>query len=83
MIQFENIIKVYQIKVIEIIVLDNINIEVLEGEFLFIMGLFGCGKSILFNIMGMIDEFIIGQVMVVGKLVGNYYFKVMACFCNE
>ncbi|KGE88762.1 ABC transporter ATP-binding protein [Phaeodactylibacter xiamenensis] len=83
MIQLENITKVYQTKVIETTALDNINIEVPEGEFLSIMGPSGCGKSTLLNIMGMIDEPTTGQVKVAGKLVGNYHSKATARFRNE
>ncbi|NRA52326.1 MAG: ABC transporter ATP-binding protein [Phaeodactylibacter sp.] len=83
MIQLQNITKVYQTKVIETTALDNINIEVPEGEFLSIMGPSGCGKSTLLNIMGMIDEPTTGQVKVAGQVVGNYHSKATARFRNE
>jgi putative ABC transport system ATP-binding protein len=82
MIQLENITKVYQTKVIETTALDNISIEIPEGEFLSIMGPSGCGKSTLLNIMGMIDEPTTGQVTVAGKAVANYHSKATARFRN-
>lgn len=35
--------------------LNDVNIEILEGEFVAVMGPSGCGKSTLLNIVGMID----------------------------
>jgi ABC-type nitrate/sulfonate/bicarbonate transport system ATPase subunit len=37
------------------IVLDSLNLDVKEGEFVTITGPFGCGKSELFNIVASID----------------------------
>lgn len=83
MLILENINKVYWIDMIEILVFNNISLIVGQGEFFFIMGFLGCGKSILFNIMGLIDEFFNGRVMVVGQSIVDYNSKVMVCFCNQ
>ncbi len=56
MIKLENISKVYRTKEIETLALDNINLEVREGEFVSVMGPSGCGKSTLLNIIGLLDE---------------------------
>ena len=52
MIKLTNLQKIYRTKEIETVALENVNLEVQQGEFLSIMGPSGCGKSTLLNIMG-------------------------------
>lgn len=56
MIKLENITKIYRTKEIETLALDNINLEVREGEFVSVMGPSGCGKTTLLNMIGLLDE---------------------------
>ncbi len=65
MIKFEGLSKVFRTNEVETTALDNINLDVAQGEFVAVMGPSGCGKSTLLNILGMIDN-------VSG---GSYYFK--------
>ena len=51
MIKLTNLQKIYRTKEIETVALENVNLEVQQGEFLSIMGPSGCGKSTLLNIM--------------------------------
>ena len=53
MIKLTNLQKIYRTKEIETVALENVNLEVQQGEFLSIMGPSGCGKSTLLNIMGL------------------------------
>ena len=55
MIKLTNLQKIYRTKEIETVALENVNLEVQQGEFLSIMGPSGCGKSTLLNIMGEIN----------------------------
>ena len=55
MIELKGINKIYRTDEIETQALENVNLEVQEGEFLSIMGPSGCGKSTLLNIMGLLD----------------------------
>ena len=56
MIKLTNLQKIYRTKEIETVdSLENVNLEVQQGEFLSIMGPSGCGKSTLLNIMGLLD----------------------------
>ncbi len=48
--------KVYRTKEIETTALENVNLEVNQGEFVSIMGPSGCGKSTLLNIIGLLDK---------------------------
>ncbi len=56
MIHLKNIFKYYSNKFLKTYVLQDIDLEVKEGEFLTIMGPSGSGKSTLLHIIGMLDE---------------------------
>ena len=55
-ISLSGIEKVYRTKEIETTALENVNLDVNQGEFVSIMGPSGCGKSTLLNIIGLLDK---------------------------
>lgn len=55
-VKLENVSKVYRTEDVETLALENVNIQVEEGEFVSIMGPSGCGKSTLLNIIGLLDK---------------------------
>lgn len=59
--------KVYRTKEIETTALENVNLEINEGEFVSIMGPSGCGKSTLLNIIGLLDKPTHGTVTILGR----------------
>ncbi len=61
MIKTVDLKKVYRTEDIETTALNNVNIEIREGEFVAIMGPSGCGKSTLLNILGLLDNPSTGQ----------------------
>ena len=65
MIRLENIFKYYTNKFIKTYVLNDISLEINEGDFMTIMGPSGAGKSTLLFILGMLDE----------ANQGNYLFR--------
>lgn len=67
LIKLSGIEKVYRTKEIETTALENINMEVNQGEFLSVMGPSGCGKSTLLNIIGLLDKPTKGVVTIAGK----------------
>jgi putative ABC transport system ATP-binding protein len=66
MVDVRNVRKVYRRDSQEIPVLDGINLEVPEGEFVALMGPSGSGKTTLLNLIAGIDRPTSGQVVVAG-----------------
>jgi putative ABC transport system ATP-binding protein len=56
LLQIQNLTRKYETADIETTALNNINLEITQGEFLAVMGPSGCGKSTLLNILGLIDR---------------------------
>ena len=69
MLSLQHISKYYQAGGNKNIVLNDISLEVDEGEFIFIMGPSGSGKSTLLNVIGMLDEPSEGYHYFVGQAV--------------
>ena len=62
----QNVVKVYQRDSQQIKVLDGLNLEVPQGEFLALMGPSGSGKTTLLNLIAGIDRATSGRVIVAG-----------------
>lgn len=56
MIKIQNLSKVFRTEEVETKALNEISLEVKQGEFVTIMGASGCGKSTLLNIVGLLDD---------------------------
>ena len=83
MITLQNLNKVYRTSTIETTALNDINLQIADGEFLSIMGPSGCGKSTLLNIMGLLDEPSSGQININGQQISNYNSKETARYRNQ
>lgn len=56
MIKTDQLRKVFMTDEVETTALNQVNIEIKEGEFTAVMGPSGCGKSTLLNILGLLDS---------------------------
>lgn len=64
--------KIFRTESVQTIALNEISIDILEGEFVAIMGPSGCGKSTLLNILGLLDNPTSGELWFIGKEVSRY-----------
>lgn len=66
-IEINNLSKKYYTRKCEVLAIDNITLNVYDGEFLVIVGPSGCGKSTLLNIIGGIDNKTNGDVNILNN----------------
>lgn len=67
MIKIQNLSKVFRTEEVETKALNEISLEVKQGEFVTIMGASGCGKSTLLNIVGLLDDVTSGSYQLLGN----------------
>ncbi len=64
--------KVYRTETVETTALNDVSVDIAQGEFVAIMGPSGCGKSTLLNILGLLDAPSSGSYFVNGEDVSAY-----------
>ena len=85
MIKAIGLTKIFRTESVQTIALNEISIDISEGEFVAIMGPSGCGKSTLLNILGLLDnptsgEFPATRKMIVqtcGTAISALYFRAL------
>ena len=75
MLQTKNLTKIFTTEEVGTTALNNVNLEVQEGEFVAVMGPSGCGKSTLLHIAGMLDNPTNGEYYFMGEEVSKYSEK--------
>ena len=75
MLKTKNLSKIFTTSEVETTALNNVNMEVQEGEFVAVMGPSGCGKSTLLHIAGMLDNPTNGEYFFMGEEVSRYSEK--------
>lgn len=82
-ISLKGITKVYQTKDIETVALENVNLNIKQGEFISVMGPSGCGKSTLLNIIGLLDMPSGGEIQLNGTKTKDMTNSQLAEFRNR
>jgi putative ABC transport system ATP-binding protein len=71
MLEVKNASKIYGEGATRVVALDDVSLEVEDGNFIAIMGPSGSGKSTLLNIIGGLDQLSSGEVILGGKRIDN------------
>ncbi len=80
MIKTEKLNKIFRSEEVETTALNEIDLEINEGEFVSIMGPSGCGKSTLMNVLGLLDNASSGKYHFLGEEVSGYNERQRADF---
>ncbi len=67
MLEVKKLSKIYKSKNVEVHALDDINLKIQEKGMVFILGKSGSGKSTLLNVLGGLDQFSEGEIIISGK----------------
>ncbi|EAC9838981.1 ABC transporter ATP-binding protein [Listeria monocytogenes] len=81
--QAKNVRKIYGSKGNVYTALENISIDIKEGEFTGIMGPSGAGKSTLLNVLSTIDKPTSGQIVISGQELENMNEQQMSTFRRD
>lgn len=74
----QEVSKIYQMGATSVTALDNVSLEIGEGEFVAIQGTSGSGKSTLLNMLGGLDHPTKGEVFFASKPLGPFTKREMA-----
>lgn len=83
MIKLTNINKTYYTEATSLHALKGIDLEIQNGEYVSIMGASGSGKSTLLNILGILDNYDVGDYYLNGTLIKNLSERQAAKYRNE
>lgn len=72
MLFLDNISKVYKSSANEVVALDKVSIAFRKNEFVSILGPSGCGKTTMLNIIGGLDRYSDGNLLIKGKSTKKY-----------
>ena len=64
--------KIFRTESVQTIALNEVNLEITQGEFVAIMGPSGCGKSTLLNMIGLLDNPTSGELWFLDQEVSCY-----------
>ncbi|MBI9046524.1 MAG: ABC transporter ATP-binding protein [Anaerolineaceae bacterium] len=71
MIEIQDLKKIYDMGKIQVPALNGVDVKIMKGEFVAIMGPSGSGKSTLMNILGCLDRPTVGTYLLDGEDVGG------------
>ncbi|MEK7672548.1 MAG: ABC transporter ATP-binding protein [Patescibacteria group bacterium] len=83
MIQLKNISKIFSSGKSKIAVVDDVNLEIKEGEFMALVGRSGSGKTTLLNLLGGLDSPTKGDIFINGKNISHSKDKELSEYRNK
>ena len=72
MIKILNLTKIFRTESVQTTALNEVSLEISQGEFVAIMGPSGCGKSTLLNMIGLLDNPTSGELWFMDQEVSRY-----------
>ncbi|MCX4315048.1 MAG: ATP-binding cassette domain-containing protein, partial [Lachnospiraceae bacterium] len=72
MLQLKNIHKTYKTGDLDVTALKNVSLSFRDHEFVSILGPSGCGKTTLLNIIGGLDRYTSGDLVINGRSTSEY-----------
>ena len=72
MLRLENIIKIYETGDNRVVALNGVSIDFRKNEFVSILGPSGCGKTTMLNIIGGLDQYTTGDLIIDGVSTKHY-----------
>jgi len=82
-VRVRNVSKVFERDGFEIVALDHVNLDIMKGDFLALMGPSGSGKSTLLNLLAGIDRCTEGEVDVMGTNLARLSESELAVWRND
>jgi len=82
-VRVRNVSKVFERDGFEIVALDHVNLDIMKGDFLALMGPSGSGKSTLLNLLAGIDRCTEGEVDVMGTNLARLNESDLAVWRND
>src|SRR5438132_10206919 len=83
LVELRNVCKIYHLGGEEIRALDDLSLDVQEGEFISIIGPSGSGKSTLMHILGCLDSPTIGTIRLDGTMIHDASPRELATIRNR
>lgn len=83
LVELRNVTKIYHLGGEEIRALDNVSLDIEEGEFISVIGPSGSGKSTLMHILGCLDTPTSGTVKLDGIMIQNASPRQLAAIRNQ
>ncbi len=83
MLELKNIVKEYETADEKVVALKGVSMEFRKSEFVSVLGPSGCGKTTLLNIIGGLDRYTSGDLIINGKSTANFSDKEWDTYRNH